>query len=158
MWIDFMLKCGLISCGLISCSPFRHQWQQKASVLHQWAVPASTQPGTHTPGGVWPLPLRPHPVDLDDCDPNRRFGRCRPMTGSNHQVVWNNKKKLIFNQHSQWKHVFSLLKHVLTYAFVTQQPFRIPYRNLDTCIFVASTKGIFHHTVVSVIVLAVLRQ
>ena len=35
------------------------------------------------------------------------------------------------------------IKTCLTYAFVTQQPFGIPYWNLDTCIFVASTTGIF---------------
>ena len=39
-----------------------------------------------------------------------------------------------------------------------QQTFGNPYWNLDTCIFVASTICIFHHTVVSVIVLAVLPQ
>ena len=62
------------------------------------------------------------------------------------------------NQCSQWKHVFSLLKNCLTYAFVTQQPFGIPYWNLDTWIFVPSTTSVFHHTIVSVIVLAVLPQ
>ena len=49
-------------------------------------------------------------------------------------------------------------KTCLTYAFVTQQPFGIPNWNLDTCIFVAWTIRIFHHAVVSVIVLAVLPQ
>ena len=49
-------------------------------------------------------------------------------------------------------------KTCLTYAFVTQQPFGIPYWNLDTCIFVARTINIFHYTVVSVTVLAVLPQ
>ena len=39
-----------------------------------------------------------------------------------------------------------------------QQPFVIPYWNLDTCIFVASTISIFHHTLVSVMVWAVLPQ
>ena len=49
------------------------------------------------------------------------------------------------NQSSRWKLAFSLLKH-LTYAFVTQQPFDMPYWNLDTCIFVARAINIFHHT------------
>ena len=39
-----------------------------------------------------------------------------------------------------------------------QQPFGIPNWNLNTCIFVASTTSIFHHTVVSVIVLTVQPQ
>ena len=49
-------------------------------------------------------------------------------------------------------------KTCLTSAFVTQQPFGIPNWNLDTCIFVAWTISVFHHNVVSGIVLAVLPQ
>ena len=44
----------------------------------------------------------------------------------------------------------------LIYSLVTQQPFSIPYWNLDMCIFVTSAISIFHHTVASVIVWAVL--
>ena len=47
---------------------------------------------------------------------------------------------------------FLATKTCLIYAFVMQQPFPISYWNLNTCIFVASTLTIFHHTVVSVIV------
>ena len=39
-----------------------------------------------------------------------------------------------------------------------QQPFGITYWNLGMCIFVVLTVSIIHHTVVSVIVLAVLPQ
>ena len=49
-------------------------------------------------------------------------------------------------------------KTCLTFTFVTQQPFGIPYWNLDTCISVASAISIFHHTVMSVTFLAVLPQ
>ena len=50
------------------------------------------------------------------------------------------------------------LKICLIYAFVTQQPFPIPSRNLGTYIFVASTISIFNHADVRVLVLAVLPQ
>ena len=39
-----------------------------------------------------------------------------------------------------------------------QQPFGIPYLNLDSRLFQASNINIFHHTAVSVIVCAVLPQ
>ena len=48
------------------------------------------------------------------------------------------------------------VKRCLIYAFVTQQPFGIPSRNLGTCIFVASTICVFDSIVVSALVLAVL--
>ena len=61
-----------------------------------------------------------------------------------------------FSQRSWWKLVLILAtKTYLTYTFVTQQPFGIPYWNLDTWIFVARAISIFHHTFLSVTVLAV---
>ena len=64
------------------------------------------------------------------------------------------------SQRSRWNLKACLLatRTCLTYAFVTQQPYGIPSWNLDTCIVVAWTISIFRHTVVSVIVLAVLPQ
>ena len=49
-------------------------------------------------------------------------------------------------------------KTCLFYAFVMQQPFGIPSRNLSICIFVASTVSVFNHIVVSASVLVVLSQ
>ena len=49
-------------------------------------------------------------------------------------------------------------KICLIYAFVMQQPFGIPSRNLGTCVFVDSAISNLNHIVVSVLVLALLPQ